>query len=79
MSVRCLAIGLLGLLALPSFAQEPAYAPPRTGWGAPDLQGYWSNRKQEGSNVSSAAQHISKANPPTEDVTAALAAHLSQA
>jgi hypothetical protein len=37
---RLMAIALLGI-ALPAFAQTE---PPKTRWGAPDLQGYWSNK-----------------------------------
>jgi hypothetical protein len=36
-----MAIAVLALCALPAHSQD---APPRTSWGAPDLQGYWSNK-----------------------------------
>ena len=29
------------LLALPAAAQAPAYIPPKTAWGDPDIQGQW--------------------------------------
>ncbi|HVY89994.1 MAG TPA: hypothetical protein VG942_14085 [Hyphomonadaceae bacterium] len=35
---------ILALLATaPAFAQEAGYSRPHTSWGAPDLQGFWSN------------------------------------
>ena len=36
---------LAAALALPAYAQThaPGYTPPKTSWGAPDLQGVWSN------------------------------------
>jgi hypothetical protein len=37
------AAALTLLLASPAWAQEPAYNRPHTSWGAPDLQGFWSN------------------------------------
>ena len=33
---------IMGLCPV-AMAQEAAYAPPKTSWGAPDLQGVWSN------------------------------------
>ncbi len=37
-------VSLAALAVAPAaLAQTPAYAPPHTSWGAPDLQGYWTN------------------------------------
>ena len=38
-----LLIILVGALLATATAAAPAYTPPRTSWGAPDLDGYWSN------------------------------------
>jgi len=50
----CLLVsGLLaaaGMMAAPAWAQVASrdYAPPKTSWGAPDLQGYWTNTSLTG-------------------------------
>ncbi len=36
-------VAAAGLLAGAAVAQEAGYTPPKTAWGAPDLQGFWNN------------------------------------
>jgi hypothetical protein len=44
MKLRILGVvAVLAAMISPAMAQEAAYAPPKTSWGAPDLQGVWSN------------------------------------
>ncbi len=37
------ALTALAFAAAPAMAQEAGYTPPKTTWGAPDLQGFWTN------------------------------------
>ena len=45
-----LASAILAVTGLPAAAQTsaPGYAPPKTSWGVPDLQGFWSNASLTG-------------------------------
>jgi hypothetical protein len=36
-------LAILTIAANPALSQEAAYAPPKTSWGVPDLQGVWTN------------------------------------
>ena len=65
--MRLLALGLAVMLAAPALA-APAYRVPRTPWGAPDLQGIWTNTSVTWLQRSRAA----KALAPTEAEIAAM-------
>jgi len=59
-------LAALAAIALPASAQEtpatsdaaPAYSPPSTSWGAPDLQGYWSNTSLTSMQRPAAAEKV---------------------
>lgn len=42
-SKLAIAIGAMMLAGAPALAQEAGFDPPETAWGAPDLQGFWTN------------------------------------
>ena len=65
--MRLLALGLAVMLAAPAVA-APVYRVPRTPWGAPDLQGIWTNTSVTWLQRSRAA----KALAPTEAEIAAM-------
>ncbi len=50
LALSTLTLSGLGLMGAPVWGQtaEPGYAPPKTSWGAPDLQGYWTNTSLTG-------------------------------
>ena len=67
MNKRLMALAALAAIPLPASAQEiapanpdaaPAYLPRMTSWGAPDLQGYWSNTSLTGMQRPAASEKV---------------------